>query len=134
MPDVIHLDPAGLPHSPAYSQGVSVGPGLRTVYVGGQHGVGPDGAVVGPDVISQASQALRNVETVVQDAGGRLDDVVMLTVLVVGREAVREGFEGLRAVWGRRISPPAVSLAVVSGLASPRFLVEVSAVAAVREE
>jgi enamine deaminase RidA (YjgF/YER057c/UK114 family) len=36
-------------------------------------------------------------------------------------------------VWGERGNPPAISVAVVSGLANPRFLVEISAVAAVED-
>jgi enamine deaminase RidA (YjgF/YER057c/UK114 family) len=134
MADVIHLDPDTLPKSPAYSQGVSVGPNCRTVYIGGQTGVGRDGAVVSNDVATQAEQALRNVEAVVKDAGGRLDDVIMLTIQVVGKDSVRESFEGFRRVWGRRIAPPAASIAIVAGLASPRFLVEVSGIAVVPEE
>ena len=61
MADVIHHDPPTLPKSPAYSQGVSVGPNCRTVFIGGQTGVRPDGSVIGNDVMTQAEQALRNV-------------------------------------------------------------------------
>jgi 2-iminobutanoate/2-iminopropanoate deaminase len=43
-----HLNPESLPSSPAFSQG-TIAPAGRTLYVGGQDGVGPDGELLDGD-------------------------------------------------------------------------------------
>ena len=44
--------------------------------------------------------------------------------------ALGPGFGAFRQAWGERPDPPAITVQVVAGLANPRFLVEVEAVAA----
>src|SRR5215218_10037380 len=68
------------PGSPLYSQGVKVGPSLS---VSGM--VGIDVAtrqLAGATIQEQTRQALRNCLAVVEAAGGTLDDVVHVTVLL----------------------------------------------------
>jgi 2-iminobutanoate/2-iminopropanoate deaminase len=68
------------PGSPLYSQGVKVGPSLS---VSGM--VGVDVAtrqLAGATIQEQTRQALRNCLAVVEAAGGTLDDVVQVTVLL----------------------------------------------------
>ena len=53
------------------------------LFVSGQPGIDPQtGAVAGPDFATQARQAFRNLETVLEAGGSRLDLVVNTTVLV----------------------------------------------------
>jgi enamine deaminase RidA (YjgF/YER057c/UK114 family) len=125
-----HLNPPTLHANPAFSQAVRVDPPASLVFVGGQNGVDADGEVVGDDVAAQAEQALRNVALAVEAAGGTLADVVTWTVLVTDRAALGPGFGAFLAAWGDRPDPPAITVQVVDGLADPRFLVEVAAVAA----
>jgi enamine deaminase RidA (YjgF/YER057c/UK114 family) len=128
---VSHHNPPGLPKNPVFSQAVSVEGPARTIYVGGQNAVDADGTVVGNDVAAQTTRALQNLETVLHDAGGSLDDVVTWTINVVQGQDLRAGVEAFRQAWGARADPPAISVTVVAGLANPAFLVEISAIAVV---
>ncbi len=129
MTTVTRLQPADLPSSPAFAQGVSVDGPARTIYVGGQNGIRVDGTVIGDDAGSQTRQALRNVELVLAEAGAALTDVVHWRIAVVQGASVPMGFAAFQEVWGERGAPPAISVDVVAGLADPEFLVEITAIA-----
>src|SRR2546423_13982016 len=131
MLKVTHLNPDALPRSPVFSQAVSVAGPARTIYVGGQNAVAADGSVVGEDVGAQTARALENLATVLAEAGARLDDVVHWSISVVAGQALPGAPAAFQRAWGGRADPPAISMAFVAGLASPRFLVEISAVAVV---
>jgi enamine deaminase RidA (YjgF/YER057c/UK114 family) len=128
---VAHHNPADLPRNPAFSQAVSVEGPARTIYVGGQNAVAADGAVVGDDAATQTARALENLERVLADAGAGLQDVVTWSISIVDGQSLPEAFGAFRQVWGERPAPPSVSVAIVAGLANPRFLVEISAIASV---
>jgi enamine deaminase RidA (YjgF/YER057c/UK114 family) len=126
-----YLNPGSLPRNPAFSQAVVVEAPARTIYVGGQNAVAADGTVVGDTLVEQARQALRNVEAALDAAGAKLTDVVRWTVAIVDGQPLRDGFAAFREAWGDAADPPAISVHIVSGLANPRFLVEIDAIAAV---
>lgn len=54
------------------------------------------------------------------------------TILCVQGAALHEGFAAFGEVWLRDAAPPAITVAMVAGLAVPGALVEIEAVAAVR--
>lgn len=61
-----------------YSQALRAG---EFVYVSGQIALDPKtGEVAGPDIESQAKQALANVRAIVEAAGGSVSDIVKTTV------------------------------------------------------
>ncbi len=126
---VERINPEALPQNPAYAQGVSVEGAARTIYVGGQNGIGADGSVVEGGLEQQTVRALQNVEAVLAAGGARLEDAVSWTIFVVEGQSLAEGFAGFQQVWGARGEPPAISMAFVAGLARPGLLVEVSAIA-----
>jgi enamine deaminase RidA (YjgF/YER057c/UK114 family) len=132
MTTAMHINPESLHVSPAFTQVVRVPAGADTIYVGGQNGVGPDGAVVGPGLAEQARQAFANLRTCLEAAGAQLTDVVKWTVLCVEGAPLHEGFAAFTEVWPRDAAPPAITVAIVSGLAVPGALVEIEAIAAVR--
>ena len=70
-------------HAPAalgpYSQGVRAG---DTVYLSGQLGLDPATGNMVEGIDAQAHQVFRNLRAVAQAAGGELDDVVKLTILM----------------------------------------------------
>jgi 2-iminobutanoate/2-iminopropanoate deaminase len=75
---VIHTTSA--PTSALYSQGVKTG---STIYVSGMVGMDPaTKQMIGPTIQAQTLQALRNCQAIVEAGGGRLDDVVQVTVLL----------------------------------------------------
>jgi enamine deaminase RidA (YjgF/YER057c/UK114 family) len=132
MSTVTHINPEFLHSSPAFTQVVRVPAGADTIYVGGQNGVGPDGQIVGPGVAEQTRQAFANLRTCLEAAGAELRDVVKWTILCVQGVSVHEGFAAFGEVWPRDAAPPAITVAMVAGLAVPGALVEIEAVAAVR--
>jgi enamine deaminase RidA (YjgF/YER057c/UK114 family) len=121
---ITHLNPAALPRNPAFSQGVAVDGPVRTVYVGGQNGAGPD-------LASQAAGALANLGAVLAEAGAGLEHVVSWSILVVGDADLRPALGAFAAAWGERGPAPAITVARVAGLARPDALVEINATAAV---
>ena len=106
----------------------------RTVSVGGQNAVTASGEIVGKgDLTAQTEQVFRNLTTALDAAGARLEDVVKWNIHVVEGQPIEPGFEVFQRVWGDRGEPPTISVAVVSALANPDFLVEIDAVAVLPE-
>ena len=62
-----------------YSQGIRAG---KTVYLSGQLGLDPATGHLVDGIDAQAHQVFRNLRAVAEAAGGRLDDMVKLTILM----------------------------------------------------
>lgn len=123
---ITHINLPGIPGHPAYSQGTIAETG-RTLYIGGQNGVGPDGAITG-DIIEQTRTALRNLIAVLEAAGGEKTDVAKMTIMIVESADLMAAFGASREVWGD--VPTAVSMLRVAGLGRPEALIEIEAIAA----
>jgi enamine deaminase RidA (YjgF/YER057c/UK114 family) len=83
------------------------------------------------DPEAQVRQIWHNIEAAVKSIGGTLSDVVKTTTYVTNISyggAVRKVREELFAT-----NPPTSTLLVVSGLASPDYMVEIEAIAVVGE-
>jgi 2-iminobutanoate/2-iminopropanoate deaminase len=69
-----------VPNSPLFSQAVRVGP---MVFISGMAGLDvATGQLAGPTIQEQTRQSLRNCAAVMEAAGGSLNDVVQVTVLL----------------------------------------------------
>ena len=123
------LNPPDLAKPPGFSHG-AVGSG-QTLYVSGQVGNDATGRLVSDDLVEQFDRALGNVLTVVRAAGGTVEDIVKINLLVVDpREYTARGSAigvAYRKHMGRHF--PAMTLAGVSGLFDERAKVEIEAVA-----
>lgn len=102
----------------------------------GQVAVRPDGTIADPeDPYGQVRQVFDNLGAVIRDAGGAgLVDLVRTTVYLVRADLV-DVFYQVRAelypaVFGQRPFPVS-TLVIVTGLADPRFVVEIDGVAAI---
>jgi enamine deaminase RidA (YjgF/YER057c/UK114 family) len=127
---VSHLNPEGMHLNPAFSQAVVVEGAARTIYIGGQNAVGPDGTVIGAgDIAAQTVRIFENLETVLSAAGATLHDVVKWTIFIVQGHDLGPGFAVFQQKWGPHARPPVVSMAFVAALANPEFLVEIEAIA-----
>lgn len=122
-----HVNPKGISGSSSYSHGVEVIGPARLLHVAGQ--VGRDGNGNIPDGIeAQAEIAWSNLSNVLAEAGMSMQDLVSTTVYLVNR-ADNEAFDRVRARWLNGVRPASTKL-YISGLAHPRMLCEVQAVAA----
>lgn len=136
MPGFEILNPQGV-HAPPgkYSHAAKVEEGRALLVVAGQVALDTDGELVGEvDVRAQTRQVFRNMEAVLAGTGASFADVIEFTYYVVGREHTAGFIEARTSIFDTAYPdgryPPA-TLLVVAGLANERFLVEVSALAAV---
>ncbi len=106
----------------AYSHGVEVLPGARTIYFSGQVGCDPEGNVPS-DFPAQMRNVYANIEAILKDGGMGFEDLIKMTSFMTRREDIAEAREIRRQVLGD--AQPAHTLLIVSGLASPDFLIEV---------
>jgi enamine deaminase RidA (YjgF/YER057c/UK114 family) len=127
---LVHLNPANMHRNPAFSQGIIIPPGLRTLIIGGQNAVNEKGEVVGKgDIAAQTAQAVDNLIKVLEAAGGTLDNLVRVGLLLREDADLRAGFGAWMARAGNLANPPTVTAAFVSRLATPDYLIEIEATA-----
>src|SRR3954451_19127381 len=89
-----------------------------------------EGNVVGEgDIKRQTETVLEHVKTVVEEAGGGMDDIVKVTVYITDMGSYDEIHEVRRRYFDEPY--PASSMVEVSALIDPRFLMEIEAVAVV---
>ncbi|MFB2598123.1 RidA family protein [Herbiconiux sp. P17] len=120
------VDPASIPRSPAFTQGMII-PAGPTLYVGGQNGIDSEGTLL-EGLHAQTSQALRNVLAVLAEAGTGPEYVAKLTIYLTTGVDPNEAYAASAEVWGRHRT--AVTVIAVSE-ARPGVLVEIEAVAAI---
>lgn len=123
------LHPEGWPRPRGYSNGI-VGSG-RTLFVAGQIGWTPLGIFEKRDFVGQFDQALANVITIVEAAGGTSASIARLTVYVTDLEAYRSSQKQIGEIWRKRMGKvfPAMALVGVAGLVEREALVEIEATA-----
>jgi enamine deaminase RidA (YjgF/YER057c/UK114 family) len=127
---VEYINPEGMHRNPVYSQGIAIPAGARLLLVGGQNAVDGNGAVVGKgDIGAQTDQAVKNVLGVVAAAGGTIQSLVEVTIMMLSDQPLGPAFAAWMAHWGQRPNPPTVSMMRVVGLANPDYLIEIKALA-----
>lgn len=121
------IQPEGV-HSTAgvgYSHVAKAG---NTVYIAGQIALDGEGNLVGKDDIeAQTHQAYANLQVILEELGGSLDDIVKMTTYLTDRSQL-EAFRRVRNRFFSEPFPPN-TLLFVSGLAQPDYLVEIEAIA-----
>jgi enamine deaminase RidA (YjgF/YER057c/UK114 family) len=121
-------------HAPrGYSHVAEVPPGSRMVFIAGQVALDKSGALVGPgDFRAQATQVFENLRLALADVGVTFKDVVKLNYYLIDVEQapivreVRNGYLDTAA-------PPVSTLVEVRRLFRDDVLLEVEAVAVVRD-
>jgi enamine deaminase RidA (YjgF/YER057c/UK114 family) len=115
-----------------FSQGIEVRGSERVLYCAGQTSVDANGAPLHPgDMAAQVTQALDNLETVLNQAGFKLANVVRLNYYTRDVAA----FMAAASTFGPRLHAagcrPASTLLGVASLFHPDILVEIEATAVV---
>ena len=109
-----------------YSHGVIV-ESPRTLYVAGQVPVDKDGNIVSPgNAEAQTRQVMENLKRVIEEAGGKMENVAKTTVYATNLEDRRPIGEVRKEYFPGE--PPVNTFLVISSLAQPDFLVEIEAV------
>ncbi len=81
------------------------------------------------DAAGQAEQAMLNIRTLLEEAGGRLEDVVKITIYLVDPR-YREAVYRVVGRWLKGVYPVSTGI-VVSALARPEWLVEIDVTAVI---
>ena len=129
-----HINPKSL--FPSVQHGFSqivTARGGKTVYISGQTAWDAEKRIIGgKNLGEQTRQALRNIRTAVEAAGGNLTDVVSVRIYFVNYNPLDAGQvgEAFREFFPREC-PPASTWIGVSSLAVEDFLIEIEAIAVV---
>ncbi len=109
-----------------YSQVARIG---KTLYISGQLGLDETGELVGPgDAQAQARQAWRNLIAILAHYGATPRHLAKTTTFIT-HWAYRPQVGAARDEFFAEPPYPPSTLVVVQGLAEPRFLVEIEAIA-----
>lgn len=127
---ITHINPDTLYKSPVFSQAVLV-EGGRTLYIGGQNGILPDGKMASDSLSGQTEQALKNILEILKSVGASQENVVKLTVYTAKGQDIREGYAASQKTWGNH--PTAITGFFVESLAVPGALVEIEAIAVLND-
>ena len=129
---VEYINPEPLHKNPAFTQVISVSGPVKTIYVGGQDAVDAQGIIVGKeDLKAQTAQVLANLREALAAAGAGPEHIIKWNMYLVQGQSLQDGFQAFQQFWGLRPNPPTITMAYVSGLANPDFLIEMDAVAVV---
>ncbi|AFH92964.1 MULTISPECIES: RidA family protein [Providencia] len=103
--------------------------GTRQLFLSGQVGVDANQQTVAGGIYEQTIQAIKNIEYVLKEAHGTLNDVVMLRIYIKqGCDSDEEQNAISQALKEKFTSaPPASSWVIVTGLSLPEWLIEIEA-------
>ena len=106
------------------------------IFVSGQVALDASGRLVGRgDLVAQTHQAMKNVDAALKAASASFDDVVKLTIYIVDyKPECRAQILEVRRQYIAGNALPASTLIGVQALAAPDFLIEIEAIALVRED
>ena len=110
-----------------YTHAVETGPNTRLLHISGQVGIAKDG-MIAQGFGAQCAQIWTNIGAILAAAGMRYTDLIRVTTYLVNAADIPESRAArLQALGEHR---PASTLLVISGLATPDYLIEIEAWAA----
>ena len=125
------INPQSLGAPRGYSNGVVTEPGARLLFIAGQIGWDEQQKLISSDFVQQFDRALANVISVVNEAGGKPDNVARLVIYVTDKQEYQqrtgEVGERYRAHMGKHF--PAMLLVEVKGLLDDDAKVEIEGIA-----
>jgi enamine deaminase RidA (YjgF/YER057c/UK114 family) len=124
MANLQRINPASLVKPSGFSHAV-VARGT-TIHLAGQTGMDASGVIVRGGVVAQFEQALSNLITALQEAGGYADGLASLTIYIVDMDDYRAHTREIGEVWKRLAGTdyPAMAGIGVARLWDPDALVE----------
>jgi len=130
------INPPTLAPPIGFSHGVLV-TGGRLLFLAGQTGSNDEGQIMAPgDLVAQYEQTLRNLQTVVESAGGKMQDITKLNIFVRDRDDYLAHLKPLgivhRSFFG--VYYPAMALFEISRFFQNETLVEIEGFAVIDME
>lgn len=129
------FNPPGVWNEPdkTYSQGVVQHEG-RTIHITGQIAWDADNQLVGKgDVAAQARQCLKNIETILAEVGGVMEDIVSMTIFCTDPDQIAE-ISQVRSEFFKTETAPVSIFIQAAALVHPDWLVEMIPIAVVPDE
>jgi enamine deaminase RidA (YjgF/YER057c/UK114 family) len=125
------INPESLGAPRGYSNGVLAQEGGRLLFVAGQPGWDNEQRIVTQDFVEQFDRALANVITVVEEAGGRPDQITRLAIYVTDKREYQERTREIGERYRRRMGKhfPAMVLVEVKSLLDSDAKVEIEGMA-----
>lgn len=131
MTEIRRGDPPGLANvrSNIYHHFIRIDNPKALIFLSGQLSRDAKGQLVGPgDMAEQTRQAIRNMETVLKEAGGTLEDIVSIIVFTTDIRQFKE-IVGARMEFFKTKLPTS-TIVEVNHLADPGLMIEFHATAA----
>jgi 2-iminobutanoate/2-iminopropanoate deaminase len=129
---VRRINPPTLSPPTGYSH-ITIGPDGRTVHIAGQVALDANGQLVGAgDFRAQTAKVFDNLRLALEAVGASFDDVLKMTTLVTDASQVA-AFREVRNTVLRADQFPANTFLEVRALARPEWLIEIEAVAMIRQ-
>jgi enamine deaminase RidA (YjgF/YER057c/UK114 family) len=127
------INPPALARPVGFSHGILV-TGGRLLFLAGQTGSNGEGQIIAPgNLVAQYEQILRNLQTVVEAAGGKMQDITKLNIFVRDRDDYLAHRKPLgvvhRSFFGAYY--PAMALFEVSRFFQDETLVEIEGLAVI---
>jgi enamine deaminase RidA (YjgF/YER057c/UK114 family) len=125
------INPKALGTPRGYSNGVLTDAGGKLLFVAGQIGWDEKQAVVSDDFVAQFDRALRNVVTVVIEAGGTPQQIARLVMYVINKTEYIDRREEIGRCYRTHLGKhfPAMVLVEVKSLLDDSAKIEIEAVA-----
>ena len=125
------INPPTLARPAGFSHGILV-TGGRLLFLAGQTGSDAEGHIVSPgDLVAQYEQVLRNLRTVVEAAGGKMQDITKINIFVNDRDDYLANLQLLgkvhRSFFGAYY--PATALFEISRFFQDEALIEIEGIA-----
>lgn len=119
------------PKRAGYSQG-AIGTG-RTLFCAGQVGIDKEGNPVSEDLVVQFDKAMSNVIRVVEEAGGKPENIVKFTFFVTDKSEYRKRSKEIGVAYRKHMGRhfPAMTVIEIKGLWEDELKVEIDSVAIV---
>ena len=131
MTDITRGDPANLANirKTIYHHFIRVDNPKSLIFLSGQLARDSNGKLVGAgDMAEQTRQCIRNMRTVLEAAGGTLDDIVSIVVYTTDIRQFREIVEARMEFFATKL--PTSTIVEVNHLADPGLMIEFQATAA----
>ncbi len=127
------INPPSLARPVGFSHGIAV-TGGRLLFLAGQTGSDAGGRIIAPgDIVAQYEQIMRNLQVVVEAAGGKMQDITRLNIFVRDRDTYLAHLKPLgqvhRSFFGTYY--PAMALFEISRFFQDEALIEIEGMAVI---